>query len=90
MKLPAYPVLTVSCYDRTDLDIVVGRREGGDTDPIGTIVNCPTAEILNCQSMILIQTMIGTSTVILVEEGSGGVWMVITFATRVFLHYICN
>ena len=73
------------------MDIVAGRREGGDTDPTGTIVNCPTAEILNCQSMILIQTVIGTSTVILEEEeGSGGVWMVITFATRVFLHYICN
>ena len=72
------------------MDIVVGQRVGGDTDPTGTIANCPTAEILNCQSMILIQTMIGTSTVILVEEGSGGVWMVITFATRVFLHYICN
>ena len=36
--------------------------------------------------MILIQTMIGTSTVILEEEGWQGVWMVIMFA-RVSLDF---
>ena len=72
------------------MDIVVGRREGEDTDPIGTIVNCPIAEILNCQSMILIQTMIGTSTVILVEEGSGGVWMVISVCFTKYLQLECH